>query len=439
MPSNLISGPPDPDNKKAADLFRSDQDRELKDNLRNILNEISLEGEKQLEEKNSNLIVIQQNASFSLLIGGLLFLLLAILISILTSLSITKPLKRLVAAIENITRHNYQQPIPLTNDRDLNELIKNFNIMQTAIQAREEELEVKNETIKERMNEANEANRLKSQFLANMSHELRTPLNSIIGFTTRVIKKSGDILPTTQLENLKIVKEESYHLLELISNLLDYSKIEAGKMKIQLEKFDLNEVILEVNDMMKTLFNSKSLEYQYEVNPGENIIMTSDRVKIKQILINLLSNAIKYSEKGTVWLRVSRDEKGFCCIQVEDQGIGIASENLQNIFDEFRQVDGSYTRKVGGTGLGLSITKSFVELLGGKIEVASSLGTGSCFTVFLPIYLEERNIGSASGKVNQEHENKEEKQESMITTDRTKKVVCVDDDYNVQRLYRQYL
>jgi len=274
--------------------------------------------------------------------------------------------------------------------------------MQIAIQTREEELRVKNEAIEVQMNEANEASRLKSQFLANMSHELRTPLNSIIGFTTRVIKKSGDNLPITQLENLKIVKEEAYHLLDLISSLLDYSKMEAGKMKIQVETFNLNEVIGEVNNMTKTLLESKNLEYQCEILSSENMIMKSDRIKIKQILINLISNSIKYSEKGTIKLQVDRSTNDYR-IKVEDRGIGIAPENIRNIFDEFRQVDGSYTRKAGGTGLGLCITKNFVELLGGRIEVTSSLGMGSCFTIYLPIDLSSGSVDLKNCQENDEN------------------------------------
>ncbi|MCO5385721.1 MAG: HAMP domain-containing histidine kinase [Desulfosporosinus sp.] len=394
--------------EKAEDLFHSDKGKELRDNLSAILDDINNEGKKLLGEKSENLITTQFNTYLSILIGGLIITISAILVSIFTSLSITNPIKMLIAATENITKHNYQTPIQLTTDKDLDVLIKNFNLMLIAIQTREDELCVKNEAIQVQMNEANEANRLKGQFLANVSHELRTPLNSIIGFTTRVIKKSGDILPATQLENLKIVKEEAYHLLDLISNLLDYSKMEAGKMNIQIETFNLNDAIVEVNDMTKTLVESKNLEYQCEILSIENnMIMKSDRLKMKQILINLISNAIKYSEKGTIKIQVDRILNDYC-IKVEDQGIGIAAENLQNIFDEFRQVDGSYTRKAGGTGLGLSITKNLVELLGGRIEVTSSLGMGSCFTVYLPIDLSSGNV---------DFKNSQENQESTITTD----------------------
>lgn len=267
-----------------------------------------------------------------------------------------------------------------------------------------------------------EASQHKSQFLANMSHELRTPLNSVIGFTNRVIKKTGDILPPMQLENLVIVKEEALHLLDLINSLLDYSKIEAGKMEIHLEPFNLIHVIDEVSNMMGNLLSEKGLNYQTVLLQQGSIEIKSDRIKVKQILINLLSNAIKYSERGTITLAVENMENSYL-IKVIDEGIGIDPEDIENIFDEFRQVDGSYTRKVGGTGLGLSITRKFSELLGGQIEVESKLGVGSCFTVRIPRETLNRDV---IGFRTESNVNK-------------KRIVCVDDDPNVQRLYKQYL
>lgn len=381
----------------ATDLIRSGKGRDLMVNLQSILAKINNEEKTLLGIRSENLKTTESRTYKTILFGGIIATILAILISFFTSLSITKWIKMLITSTENITKQNYQKPIKFKADRELEALIKNFNSMQIAIQIREDELSKKNEAIKVKMIEANEANRLKSQFLANMSHELRTPLNSIIGFTNRVIKKTGDILPAIQLENLKIVKEEAYHLLDLISNLLDYSKVEAGKMSLNLETFDLINVIEEVNNMTKTLMDGKTLEYKYEAYSTGKIMITSDRIKIKQIFINLLSNAIKYSERGTIKFSVSKPNNYAYSLKVEDEGIGIATENIVNIFDEFRQIDGSYTRKVGGTGLGLSITKKFVQMLGGRIELKSSLGEGSCFTVYLPI---ETKLKGIKEKVN---------------------------------------
>lgn len=269
------------------------------------------------------------------------------------------------------------------NSHDLPYVVRVINDI-TRRKKMEKTLHEQNEELKVQRMEAIEASSKKSQFLANMSHELRTPLNSIIGFTNRVMKKCEDILPPVQYENLGIVKEEGKHLLELINSLLDYSKIEAGKMEIYETEFDLAELLSEISAMTLALLETKNLHYKQSLFTTETMPIVSDRMKLKQVLINLISNAIKYSEQGIIELVVDRQEN-FYSIQVIDEGIGISEESIETIFDEFWQVDGSYSRKVGGTGLGLSITKKFVEMLRGDIKVSSQLGVGSCFQVNIPI------------------------------------------------------
>lgn len=407
-------------------LVQTNTGKNQMDSMRLTIAGIIGQEQQLLASRNEKLREVKHTTEIMTAVGGFLGVTFAIIISVLTSLSISRPLKRLVVATENIKTQDYQEPLRLNVDREFNSLMQNFNAMQAAIKSREDELKQKNEMFRAKIEEVNEANRLKSQFLANMSHELRTPLNSIIGFTARVLKKSGESLPPLQKENLEIVKDEAQHLLELINDLLDYSKIEAGKMEIHLEAFSLAEVIEEVRTMTQTLSEGKDIRYEQDIPDSESLLMTSDRLKVKQILINLLSNAFKYSDRGTVTLAVSQADNAYC-LQVRDEGIGIAPEDINSIFDEFCQVDGSYTRKVGGTGLGLSITKKFVEMLGGSIQVSSELGRGSCFTVCLPLDLTAKKIGnddSETGKKN---------------TGQRIKIVCVDDDLNVQRLYRQYL
>ncbi len=396
------------------------------DAIRNIINNVIDAEQNTLNSRYDNLKKAERKTGYVMTFGGFLTALLSIGISLFTALTVSRPVKLLIQATENIKDQRYEEQVRLVGDKELNLLINRFNEMQAMIKYREEQLNIKNEALKAQMAEVNEATKLKSQFLANMSHELRTPLNSIIGFTNRVIKKSGESLPPTQQENLLIVREEANHLLELINNLLDYSKIEAGKMEVHPESFNLLKVIDEVYQMTKTLAEGQNLNYRQDSYTKEDIPIKSDRMKIKQILINLLSNAFKYSEKGTVALSVEKKESLYY-IRVKDEGVGISEEDIGHIFDEFRQVDGSYTRKVGGTGLGLSITKKFVEMLGGKIEVCSTLGEGSCFTVILPDDIENNEIQSEM----QKDEN------SSLTY--KKKIVCVDDDPNIQRLYKQYL
>jgi signal transduction histidine kinase/ActR/RegA family two-component response regulator len=358
----------------------------------------------------------------------LIVIFLGLLIAYLMSKKATRNIDILVDVASNIANQEYRQPLQLKTNTEFDILIDKFNQMQTAIKAREETLKETNAELKAQRAEALEATKMKSQFLANMSHELRTPLNSIIGFTGRVIHKCRTILPPPQLENLEIVKSEAQNLLALINDLLDFSKIEAGKMEVYDEDFDLLEVVNEVGHIIQPLQESKSLGFILDIDPQDNLPITSDKTKVKEILINLLSNAFKYSEKGTVTLSIHQ-ESGNYRISVIDQGIGIASENLQNIFDEFRQVDGTYTRKVGGTGLGLAITKKFVEMLNGKIIVDSILGEGSIFTVYLPICFVQR--GSALNL-------KDTHMDSRCPTSKIK-VACIDDDPSVCRLYQQYL
>ena len=405
-------------------LARTDKGKNQMDSIREILNEIISEERGTLSLRYTILNSANEKTGLVISIGGIIAVLCSILISLFTSHAISNPIKKLVKSVEHITQQTYQESLTFPADKEFGILIHRFNDMQLAIQSRETELNKKNETLKLQMLEVNEANRLKSQFLANMSHELRTPLNSIIGFTNRVIKKSGDLLPPVQQENLTIVLDEARHLLELINSLLDYSKIESGKMEVHPEKFNLVDVINEVYTMTKTLAEGKNITYIQETFDSEMIPMQSDRLKIKQILINLLSNAFKYSDQGTIILSVEKKERSYS-IKVSDEGIGISEEDLVHIFEEFRQVDGSYARKVGGTGLGLSITKKFVELLGGNIKVSSQIRAGSCFQVEFPFDIDDHSV-ELSGKG-----------EELLTL--KKKVLCIDDDFNVQRLYKQYL
>ena len=352
---------------------------------------------------------------------GLIVFVFGTLLAFTLSRRLTKPIGQLVDVAQNIAQKNYQESLSIETNTELDILAQRFGEMQEAIQFREELLEHQNQKLKIQKAEAVEANKLKSQFLANMSHELRTPLNSIIGFTNRVLKKTENTLPALQKENLNIVKKEAEHLLELINNLLDYSKIEAGKMDVYLAEYNLVDIIQEVQGVIKNLVADKKLSYQENLFDQTNIPIITDRLKVKQLLINLLSNSFKYSQKGTITLSIVRQDPWYL-IEVKDEGIGISEEDLKYIFEEFRQVDGSYTRKVGGTGLGLSITKKFVELLGGRITVSSQLGVGSTFSVYLPI---DTNLPSVDA--------------STLTIDFVGKIVCIEDDPGVQKMYYQYL
>jgi len=291
-----------------------------------------------------------------------------------------------------------------------------------------------------------EANRLKSQFLANMSHELRTPMNAIIGFTNLVLRRAGDVLPERQRDNLTKVKLSADHLLNLINDILDLSKIEAGRVDIQKKWFDMRELIAGCCATVSPLVK-EGVALTHEV-AGDVREAYSDEARLRQVIINLLSNALKFTEKGEVKVLVTRQASLVARsealeIAVSDTGIGIPADALGYIFDEFRQVDGSSTRQYGGTGLGLSITKKLTELMGGTIGVESAVGKGSTFTVRIPVVYDERR-GDPRGRPSVSDQ-ESPSAVSRLTShgDEEEKggrtIVVIDDDPNAAALLRQEL
>ena len=241
------------------------------------------------------------------------------------------------------------------------------------------------------------ANQLKGRFISNMSHELRTPLNSIIGFSDVLADKTFGELTAQQERYVKNIHTSGKHLLELINNVLDIAKIEAGKFEMQYETFPVEDVINEVIDIMKSLAENKFIEISVALGKDTGAI-TADKIKLKQILYNLLSNAIKFTpEGGVIRVAVEREQcphesyqgriAGPECVKfsVRDTGIGIAAEDREKIFDEFEQASTSLSLRYGGAGLGLALTKKLLELHGGSISVESNLGEGSTFSFKIPV------------------------------------------------------
>ncbi len=247
-------------------------------------------------------------------------------------------------------------------------------------------LEQTNQRLERANDELSRASKLKSQFLANMSHELRTPLNSIIGFSRILIRKIGDDIPERQARNLRLVHESGQHLLELVNDILDIERIEAGMVTVREDEADVVALARDVITKLKPAAQDKGLELHSEL-PNRNVMMRTDPVRLRQVLDNLVNNSIKYSDKGTITLRVlvrpseARDQVLFV---VDDEGIGISKEDQESIFDAFRQVDGGATRAQGGVGLGLHLVQRITNLLGGEVALESELGEGSTFTVSLP-------------------------------------------------------
>jgi signal transduction histidine kinase len=253
----------------------------------------------------------------------------------------------------------------------------------TALQHLARELTERNAALVKQRDQLQEMNRLKSEFLANVSHELRTPLNAILGYTE--IINEGVYGPTTteQREALAGVEESSRNLLTLINQILDLSKVESGRVEIYVTEVAVHDIAQHVAAEAQVFMRDKPT-LKIEVVAKTRIVIKTDAAKVQQIVTNLVSNAVKFTDRGSVTIEVTPTRDGGCAIAVKDTGIGIRKEDQQLIFEEFRQVDGSSTRRYSGTGLGLAIARRFAHLLGGTITVESTVGAGSTFTLTLP-------------------------------------------------------
>ena len=227
------------------------------------------------------------------------------------------------------------------------------------------------------------ANQTKSNFLANMSHELRTPLNAIIGYSEILQEDAADKRDKEAIDDLQKIESAGRHLLGLINNILDLSKIEAGKMDMFIEPIDIQAVVKEAVSIVKPLADKNENVIEV-ICPADIGSFRSDQTKVKQSLLNLMSNANKFTSKGKVILTAAREGNSRVCFSVSDTGVGMTGEQLGRLFEAFSQADASTTKRFGGTGLGLAITKHFCTMLGGDVTVVSTLGRGSTFTIWLP-------------------------------------------------------
>jgi signal transduction histidine kinase len=243
---------------------------------------------------------------------------------------------------------------------------------------------------------AMQATSAKSQFLANMSHELRTPLNAIIGFT-RLVSRNAETLPQKQVDNLGKILLSAEHLLALIDDVLDVSRIEAGKTLVEVADTNVADVLHEVTDSLEPLVDRSRVQLTVETEAGQPTILT-DRNKLRQILLNLVSNAIKYTDDGSISVRAETVDHRLR-MDVSDTGIGIPVDELGSIFDEFHRADPPNARLRRGTGLGLTISRRLARALGGDVTVASRLGVGSTFTLDLPLLhvTEDAKISDETG------------------------------------------
>jgi signal transduction histidine kinase/DNA-binding NarL/FixJ family response regulator len=333
---------------------------------------------------------------------------LAFLVSSKLQKVISGPIVHLQDTMRMVSAHkNYEVRAVKAYADEIGSLIDGFNTMLSDIQNRDTALRGANDELQTRTREleeeishrkqaqdellkakyvAEEASRAKSTFLANMSHELRTPLNAIIGYSEMLEEEAHDAATVETVQDLQKIKSAGKHLLALINDVLDLSKIEAGKMSLHLETFEVSGMIEEIVTTLQPAIekNSNTLWVHLAENVG---MMQADITKVRQILFNLLSNACKFTDHGTISVDVDQStEQGqdWLRFRVTDTGIGISAKQKENLFQEFVQADTSIARKYGGTGLGLAITHRFVQLMKGRIGVESEPGEGSTFTVHVP-------------------------------------------------------
>jgi len=311
-------------------------------------------------------------------------------------MSLTLPTSALELPVEVVSgkiRNDRGEPIAIVSVlHDLTQQVENERLFEALkqlngdlegrIAAAISDLAQQNEQLLWQSEELAKANKLKSDFLASMSHELRTPLNAVIGYSALLIDGIAGALTDVQRDYISRSRAAAQHLLTLINDILDLARIEAGKMPVYIERLDLRELVDEVAQQVEPMVTAKNLAFALDV-ASECPPIESDKTKVKQILLNLLSNAVKFTNRGSIDLSVKCDA-GSVLLEVRDTGVGIRADEIDAIWEDFRQLDQSRTRSYGGTGLGLSITRRLTQQLGGQIEVESVFGEGTRFSVRLP-------------------------------------------------------
>ncbi len=321
----------------------------------------------------------------------------ALTLGIVLQARLAAPVLRIAAMAERIAlTHHYHERVEEGPQNELGQLARSFNTMLDEIGRRDDQLASQRGDLEEQVTERNrvnlelllakekaeEAARLKSEFLANMSHEIRTPMNGVIGMLSLVMEQTAN---DDEREQLRVAHNAAVSLVTILNDILDLSKMEAGKMTLESVVFNLPSLLRDSARTFEVAAHQKGLAVAIDVEAGCPEWVESDPVRLRQILMNLVGNGVKFTPKGEVRVSARSSRPGRVRLAVRDTGIGVPADKLHSIFEAFTQADGSHTRHYGGTGLGLTITRRLVELMGGSVWVESTVGEGSGFFVDLPM------------------------------------------------------
>jgi signal transduction histidine kinase len=311
------------------------------------------------------------------------FILLALLLGFVISWSFIQPVQEAQGFLTQVAKGNFEAKMDVPNRDEFGDLANQMNEMSGELHNLYESQQANARELQRLNQQLQQASKAKSEFLANMSHELRTPMNAILGFVEMLLDDIYGDVPPHLREPLMDIQVNGKHLLNLINDVLDLSKIEAGRMELTLGEYSVQDLVDTIQTSLQSLALEKRLEFVAWAQQGIPLAF-GDGQRIRQCLMNLAGNALKFTKQGRVevWVEHKQDQLLY---RVSDTGIGIPHDQIEHVFGEFRQVDAAITREFGGSGLGLSITKKFVEMHGGRIWVESELGKGSIFFFEIPL------------------------------------------------------